>query len=516
MFFSKPHDRDCKSRRRARATPRVMLLVTSGFTLVELLIALTIASVLTAIALPTLKDSMRQNSLSRSASVVKGAFINARAQAIRTGRPFGVVIERRSHEFGSGVASNLDFTLANYSTRLYYVQSPMEYRGDFQDALAYPLFEDSNTGSTADAVVPRLFVPRGAAGLLYAAADQSGTPLANATAAKTLLNIGTRFSVGSSGYVFEVTSLEQISLSTTSSITNFGGSRSLYHPAIPPTVGTLVSLNYLDFSPRHASTPPFLVNVDPPPSGTRTLPIAAGLSSFPAGVSPFQATEFKFRTNPVRAPLAPVNMIGKTVIDLSVSGTGADPIAFNAQSIIDEFPAGTIPALAADTPINDVIVMFAADGRMDGIYSGQRIVTTGPQITGFQFERVDPSSTVSFNIGFVDGLVDNVDDIARYPEQVPDTDYQINPNDPTLATPAPPTPLTVNKTPNFANTDCAWISIHPLSGNITLENVASQPPLADLRAYYGFQAAPNNPFARNVARARVHQARRLTSSGAIQ
>ncbi|MCA9138346.1 MAG: prepilin-type N-terminal cleavage/methylation domain-containing protein [Planctomycetales bacterium] len=516
MFNTEPHYRACASRHRVPGGRRRAGRVVDGFTLVELLVALTIASVLTAIALPTLKDSMRQNSLSRSAAIVKGAFINARAQAIRTGRPFGVVIERRTHDIGSGAASGLNYTVANYSTRLYYVQSPMEYRGDYQEALAYPVFEDSNTGATTDSVAPRLFVPRGSAGLLFAAADSSGTPLANATAAKTLLNIGTRFSVGQSGYVFEVTNLEQITLSTTSSITSFGGSRALYHPAIPPTDGTLVSFNYLDFSPRHASTPPFLVNVDPPPSGTRTLPIAAGLSSYPAGISPFQATEFKFRTNPVRAPLAPINMIGKTVIDLSVSGTSADPIAFNSQTIIDQFPASNIPPLAANTPLTDVIVMFAADGRMDGVYNGQRVVTTGPQISGFLFQRIDPSSTVSFNVGFIDGLVDNIDDIARYPEMVTDTDFQINATDPPLATPAPPSALTVNKTPNFANTDCAWVSIQPLSGNVTLENVASQTSLANLSAYYGFQPAPNNPFARNVARARVHQARRLTTSGAIQ
>lgn len=480
-----------------------------AFTLVELLIAITIASALTAIALPTLKDSMRQSSLSRGASIVKGAFINARAQAIRTGRPFGLVIERRRRDLGSGVASGLQFTPANYSTRMYYVQSPLEYRGDFQNALAYPIFEDSNTGNTNDAVVPRLFVPRGSAGLLFAAADASNPPRANSTAARTLLNLGTRFSIGSTGYVFEVTGLEQLTLNP-AGLTS-AGSRSFYHPAIPAGEGTLVSFNYLDYSPRHQSTPPTLYDTN-----ALTFPVAAGLSSFPAALSPFQAIEFKFRTNPIRAPMAPVTMIGKTVIDLSVSGTGSDPIAFNAQAIVDETPAAAIPPLLPDSPLGDVVVMFAADGKLDGIFTSRRVVNATPEISGFQFQRLDPSTTVSFNVGYVDGVVDNVDDLARYPETVVDTDFQINPNDPALAAPQPPTALQVVKTPNFANTDCAWISIQPLSGNITLENVASQPNLATLSAYYGFAPSPSNPFARNVARARVHQARRLTSSGAVQ
>ena len=111
-----------------------------GFTLIELLVALTIASVLTAIALPTLKESLRQNALSRSASLVKGAFINARAQAITTGRPFGLVIERRLNDLGSGDPTTMDFVPANYATRLYYVQSPIEYRGDVETAIAIPTF----------------------------------------------------------------------------------------------------------------------------------------------------------------------------------------------------------------------------------------------------------------------------------------------------------------------------------------------------------------------------------------
>ena len=146
-------------------------VATGAFTLVELLIAITIASALTAIALPTLKDSMRKTTLSRSASLIKGAFINARSQAIRTGRPFGIVVERRRHQIGSGAASTLDFTLANYSTRMYYVQSPIEYRGDFQDAVAYPVFIDGNTSATTDVVLPALFFPQESAGLLFASAS---------------------------------------------------------------------------------------------------------------------------------------------------------------------------------------------------------------------------------------------------------------------------------------------------------------------------------------------------------
>ena len=146
-----------------------------AFTIVELLVALTIATALTVIALPTLKDSLRQNALSRSASLVKGAFINARAQAIRTGRPFGIVIERRRNNLGSGTPDQLDFLTTNYATRLYYVQTPIEYRGDVTGASAIPILVGESIPPPAGPVyyTPRFFVPRDSAGLLYSAAGNA-------------------------------------------------------------------------------------------------------------------------------------------------------------------------------------------------------------------------------------------------------------------------------------------------------------------------------------------------------
>ncbi|MDM4016553.1 pilus assembly FimT family protein [Roseiconus lacunae] len=490
-----------------------------GFTLVELLVALTIASALTAIALPTLKDSMRQNSLSRAASLVKGAFINARSQAIRTGRPFGIVIERRRHSIGNGTADTLDFFAANYSSRLYYVQSPLEYRGDYQDAVIYPIFEDTINSSDTDNLAPRFFVPRESAGLLYAAS----TPLTfgNATAATNLIGTRTKFSVGGTDYVFEISALEKVTLDRSNSATGIAGGRTLIHPQVEQVVptnasnrlvdGTLVSFNYIDFSPRNAQTSGRYANTQ-----SLTREEAASVSVFPAGLAAFQPLPFKFRSNPIKAPLAPVTMIGKTVVDLSVSGSVRAPVAFNAQAIVDADPSSTIPSLVADQRLNDVIVMFAADGQLDGIYSDQRVVGSGPVISGFQYQRFDPATTISFNVGFVDGVVNNVDDIARFPESVPGTDYQINANDPPLETPGPTAALQVKKTPNFANTDCAWIHIQPLSGNITLQTVASQPGLARMQAYYGYNAAPGSQFARGVASDRIRQSRRLATGGAVQ
>jgi prepilin-type N-terminal cleavage/methylation domain-containing protein len=454
--------------------------ITRGFTLVELLVALTIASALTAIALPTLKDSFRQNGLSRSASVVKGAFINARAQAIRTGRPYGVVIERRRHDIGSGNPANLNYLGANYATRLYYVQSPMEYRGDTNESSAYPVFHPPGGGP-----VPKFFFPRSSSGLLFAVANQG-----NNSPAARLINVGTRFSVGNTDYIFEVESA--VALNQTQVASAFGS-------LVPQEAGTLVSFNFRTFSPRNVGT-----------AGTLTGNI--NTSTFPASLKAYQPHDFKFQVNPIRAPLAPVNMIGRTVVDLSVSGPSSDPLAFNAQHIVDPDPTTQIPNLAADRLMNDVVVMFAADGRLDGIYFDRRSVSGG-NIDAFVPIRLDPSTTVAFNIGFVDGVLPNIDDGARYPNEITGTNYNVTTNDPPLATPAPPGVLEPDKAPNFANTDCAWITIQPLSGAIQLGSVASQPDLPRLTSYYGLGT---NPAARTVVQARVHQSRRLTTGGTVQ
>lgn len=446
-----------------------------AFTLVELMIAITIASVLTLIAVPTLKDSMRQNSLSRSASMVKGAFINARAQAIQTGRPYGVVIERRRNNLGSGAAADLNFLGANYSTRLYYVQSPIEYRGDINESAAIPYFETPGSGAS---VIPRFFFPEAQAGLLASVARFNDSP------ARRLISRGTRFSVGESGYVFEIEDMTYVG--TTNAV-------------LPGTPGTIVSFNYIGASPQSPIIP-------------ATLTAAATNSVFPNALPVGQPVPFKFRVNPIRAPLAPVNMIGRTVVDLSISGPSSDPLAFNAQEIIDADPSTTIPPLLPDVIMNDVVVMFAPDGRLDGVYVDQRQDNTVPEITGFIPFRVDPSTTVAFNVGFVDGILDNIDDASRYPDLIGTPDYQVTPDDPAAEGGSTTVPLDVSKVPNYANTDCAWISIQPLSGAIRLDTVASQPPAPVFNTYYGFSATPT---ARSVVRARVHQSRRLTTGGTV-
>ncbi len=432
---------------------------TKAFTLVEILVALTIASVLTAVALPTVKEALRQNVTGRSATLVKGAFINARAQALRTGRPFGLVIERQRRSVGSGTPNQLNFTAANYATRLYYVQTPIAYRGDIDSAYAYP-FND-----VAASNAPKFFIPETSAALVAAAARQR-------KAALRIINTGTQMSVGDSGRVFTLTGLEYVS-SLSGRVTGASASWA----GVP---GTIVSFNHLTVEPTHRVGGNH-VNHQPYP--------------------------FEILSLPTRAPLTPVNLPGKTVVDLSISGPSNSPVGFGTQAIVG---IGSVPA---GYEFSDVIVMFSADGRLDSVYVDQPDATSP---TGYRLTRLVFGATISFAIGYVDGIVDNIDDMARYPQHVPNTVFPSGANVPPLAVPAPPEPLNLlGQVPNFANSECAWVAIRPLSGAIQLGSVAGQPELSALVNSYGF-GPPANPPSRAIVNARLLQSRRLLTAGATK
>ena len=482
-----------------------------AFTIIELLVALAIATLLTAIALPSLKEGMRTSSLSRSAGIVQGAFVNARAQAIRTGRPFGVVIERIRRSIGDGTADQLDFFAANYATRMYYVQSPIEYRGDTEDAVCYPVFETAASallpGIAAPQflVAPRIFFPQRSAGLLYAAAGPSPS-----LAAQNLLTAGTRFSLGDSGYVFEIERAEKVTGYTTDMVDRLTGASVFQFNEI----GTLVDFNFVGTTPETRTQTGVYRPNNTLLTPAATQPAQFHEARFPGGIEPYQGISFRFLTNPIPAALAPVTLVGKSVIDLSISGPTEDPLAFGTQAIFDSTPGVDAPAMASNVQFNNIAVMFSPDGKVDSVYYDQRLVA-GNTVTGFVPQRLVTGTTLAFNVGFVDGVLDNIDDGARFPEHIDGTDYQVTGNDFPLNDPQPPLALEVSQTPNFANTDCVWINIQPSSGAVTQVGVAGQPPPGVFSNYYGLGPVPGQS-ARDVMRYRLLQARKLASGGTVQ
>ncbi len=98
-----------------------------GFTLIELLVVIGVLSLLAAVTLPNLRDIIREQKTSRTASLIQSYINGARAKAIGTGGYYGIVIERSSAESPIGRA---------HSTRLSQAYIPPPYSGDLPGARA--------------------------------------------------------------------------------------------------------------------------------------------------------------------------------------------------------------------------------------------------------------------------------------------------------------------------------------------------------------------------------------------
>lgn len=91
-----------------------------GLTLVELMVALAVISVLAGIALPAVKNALREQRVSRAASLVKAAIDEARARSIADGGGGGLIIDR--------VGSANLFQRCS-AVRLRFASGQPEYRG---------------------------------------------------------------------------------------------------------------------------------------------------------------------------------------------------------------------------------------------------------------------------------------------------------------------------------------------------------------------------------------------------
>ncbi len=93
----------------------------AALTLVELMVALAVISILAGIALPTVKNTIQGQKLSRAASLLQSAIEEGRARAIAGGGGGGIIIDRSG---GENIATRSDSTQVRFAT----VSPP--YRGD--------------------------------------------------------------------------------------------------------------------------------------------------------------------------------------------------------------------------------------------------------------------------------------------------------------------------------------------------------------------------------------------------
>jgi type II secretory pathway pseudopilin PulG len=103
----------------------------SGYTLVEILVVLFVLMLLAAIALPTVKELLSNQKVSRAAQNMTAFIAKARSRAIAEEKPFGVLIER-----GVGVDDTGNVIGLSQSIRLRQIAGVPPYTGDASNAYA--------------------------------------------------------------------------------------------------------------------------------------------------------------------------------------------------------------------------------------------------------------------------------------------------------------------------------------------------------------------------------------------
>ena len=450
-----------------------------------------IISVLTVIALPQIKKSLRSTTISRATNIVTGSFMNARTLASQTGRPYGVRLRRlRRDLYVPGQAAINDSLLAasNQVHRISYVQVPPTYGGDTSDARAY-LFATATVNGAGECVYRHaFFFPRSEAGLLYAAA--SGQPTARA-----LINRGAAISIGVrqqdsttgrfsiQGRTSRIVDFTAVSPGWRGGIARHAScGRADTADTIPDALNTFGTIIYTDdqyVSSFQTDGPPIEDDAD-----FEGVPIGSAATASPRA-NDTQA--FEIEMLPAPAALTALDMPGKAVIDLSLSGGRDNPIVFSTQSIIAR--SGLAPSTDPDNRMHDVLIMFDADGQIESMYYDE-LVDDGSGAGLFQLTRHDPPTSLSLLVGYSDKVLVDLTTLNR-----------------TGAT------LDALEDTNLLNPECSWATVTGSSGAYRIDNVASQPSDTFIAGFHS-TTVPAPPAASdveklNVVRNRVSQSRRF-------
>lgn len=120
----------------------------SGMTLIELLIAVTIVTLLMAVSIPLIRYSLDSDKVREGSRQLNMILASARTRAIEYGRPCGIWLQRSE-------------TNPNAVFEIYHCESPPSYIGDAMDARVtiYDLDPTSGTDGVVDTAAPDLSAP---------------------------------------------------------------------------------------------------------------------------------------------------------------------------------------------------------------------------------------------------------------------------------------------------------------------------------------------------------------------
>ena len=322
-----------------------------GFTLVELLVVISIVTVLAAISLPTIKNTLREQRVSRAAGLIQQYIEEARSKAISTGHPVGVVLERT----GSDNVVN-----RSQVTRMKICNSPPEYSGDLGVASGiirgFSALQIGLSISATDAI------------LLQAAFANKTGDLSHPSFVAPLnaIQTGDALLIGEERIPFTINS----PIGTTSS----SGSM-IVDPADPARI--LVSASIVG----NGVLPKFDLN---------------------------QNIRYAIQRQPTPSYAAPLDIPDKTVIDLVYSGLGPFGTRFSPLTIDHEaeilkstplsgYSTTTSPAFDTTArSYEDVWIVFAPDGSVQQVFQTRR---AGPTTNTLILDRYTPLFDIYLLVG---------------------------------------------------------------------------------------------------------------------
>lgn len=287
-----------------------------GITLLELLVVMLILLMVTAAAIPIIAPAMQNRQMRESTRLVTSFIGAAKARAVQTGRPVGVVIERENGQA--------------FAFRMAQVEVPPPYSGDVVGAkLAVVGVPESSASINAKVNFGALFV--GSTAVWFHATEPAAGMLNT-----TLLRVGDQIQFNGQGPHFTILGPD---------------------PDANGSIGDVTSTTPLEFA--YAYVPP-LKQAFP---WTNTAPAP-------------QPASYQIARQPVRTSSPPLQLPETIAFDLSLSGAGG--MLYNIASYSD--PIGTVPVNAPRVLLDPVIIFSPAGRVewVSVPPNGQLIRTTDP------------------------------------------------------------------------------------------------------------------------------------------
>lgn len=327
-----------------------------GFTLVELLIVMAVLVLLAAVALPSVKELLKDQKGSQAARLIQSYAESARARAIATGRPVAMVIDRMYVDGSRDLAGN------DSCTRLSIGEVFPPYEGDWSSALATIITRTADAGGGPP-------LPRGRQ---YAQIQFDH--------AASLYSVGT----GPTGMV------------SAGDLIQFGTSSRLYRVADSPNDA---DTDVITFIAGSGTTPAYLqIDFDNPPYDED-----AGLLTGEATIFPSAPMTFRIYRKPSKSLAGSITFPRGICIDLASSGIGQSGIQFGTASIAAVSRLGDPERDHLPGAYGPIQIVFDPAGRVQDVFYGLTPIVGGS--AGNLLARRPADSTIHLLIGKTEQVV---------------------------------------------------------------------------------------------------------------